>query len=62
MVLKKIIKKLLDYLQSKNNQKYEKDGLTDEVLERQVEINEYRNRYDITDDDSVISDNEGFVQ
>jgi len=62
MVLKNIIKKLLDYLQSKNNQKYEKDGLTDEVLERQVEINEYRNRYDITDDDSVISDNEGFVQ
>ncbi len=62
MVLKNIIKKLLDYLQSKNNQKYEKDGLTDEVLERQVEINEYRNRYDITDEDSVISDNEGFVQ
>ena len=62
MILKNIIKKLLDYLQSKNNQKYEKDGLTDEVLERQVEINEYRNRYDITDDDSVISDNEGFVQ
>lgn len=62
MVLKTIINKLLDYLQSKNNQKYEKDGLTDEVLERQVEINEYRNRYDITDENSVINDNEGFVQ
>ena len=32
------------------NRKYEREGLTDEVLDKQLELNKLRNEYDISDD------------
>lgn len=57
----KLVKKLLNVSQRLNNILYERDGLTDEVLENQIKINEYRNKYDITDENEIVND-EGFVQ
>ena len=44
-------KRFLHKIQAKNrqraiNKKYEKHGLTDEVLEEQVKLNTFRNLYD----------------
>ena len=32
------------------NRKYEQEGLTDEILNKQIELNTLRNEHDITDD------------
>lgn len=42
------------------NKQYEKEGLTDDVLEKQVEINTLRNQLDIPDSDEFVY--EDFVQ
>ena len=48
-------------IQLKNKQRaidkqYEKEGLTDEVLAAQVEINQLRNELDIPDSNNVVYD------
>lgn len=53
------IKKFFKIISLKNKQKhvnklYERDGLTDEVLNLQVQINQERNEYNITDDSEKI--------
>ena len=53
---------LLDWLQGRNDKAFEKEGLTDKTLESQIRINRLRNRLNITDERTVIKDNEGFVQ
>lgn len=58
-------KKFLKIIQLKNKQKaitkkYSEEGLTDEVLNAQVELNEKRNKYDIPDDTEFVY--EEFVQ
>ena len=42
------------------NKKYEKEGLTDEVLEQQVALNKKRNELNIPDEEEFIYEN--FVQ
>lgn len=56
-----INKRLLDWCQGRVNRLYEKDGLTDQVLEFQVLINKIRNKKDSTEKESIITD-DGFVQ
>ncbi len=53
------IKKFFKKISLKNKQKhvnklYERDGLTDEVLNLQVQINQESNEYNITDDSEKI--------
>lgn len=57
----KILKKRsLNNKQKKVNRLYAKDGLTDEVLEKQVQINQQRHKYNITDENEKVY--EDFVQ
>lgn len=51
----------IDRKQKDLNKRFEKYGLTNEVLEEQVKINSLRNRYNIKDENEIIND-EGFVQ
>lgn len=58
-------KKFLKIIQLKNkqrviNKKFEKEGLTDEVLLEQFELNKVRHALDIADSDNFIFEN--FVQ
>lgn len=55
-------KKFLHKIQAKNrqraiNKKYEKHGLTDEVLEEQVKLNVFRNLHDISDSSKKVYKN-----
>ncbi len=56
-----INRKILDWCQGKVNQMYEKEGLTDKVIEYQVRINKIRNHKDSADKNNIITD-DGFVQ
>ena len=52
----------LKRIQLKNRQrvidkKYKKEGLTDEILEKQVELNQLRHELDISDSSKKIYDN-----
>ncbi len=52
----------LKKIQLKNRQrvidkKYKKEGLTDEILEKQVELNQLRHELDISDSSKKIYDN-----
>ncbi len=52
-------KKFLKTIQIKNKQKvinkqFEKEGLTDEVLEAQIRLNSERNEYDIPDESEFV--------
>lgn len=49
MIRKLIRKHKLNKKQKEVNKLYEQDGLTDEVLDMQLEINEMRNKFDISD-------------
>ena len=61
MNLKKdLVSFLLDTAQYFNNKLYEKEGLSDRVLDNQVQINMYRNKYDLSDLNTVLDN--GFVQ
>ena len=58
-------KKFLKIIQLKNKQnaiskQFEKDGLTDEVLEAQIELNSERNACDVPDESEFVY--EDFVQ
>ena len=55
-ISKYIQKKLVLLTQNMINRAYEKKGLTDEVLDAQIRLNELRNKYDINETD------EEFVQ
>lgn len=50
------IKRQLDEKQQIVNQLYETDGLTDEVLNMQVDINAMRHEYDLVDETELIYD------
>ena len=58
---KESVQKRLKQLQEDINKEYEKFGLTDEVLENQVKMNEIRNEWDLTDETQVMND-DGFTQ
>lgn len=52
-------KRFLKIIQIKNKQrivdkKYEKEGLSDEVLEAQIEINKLRHEHDIPDSNNFV--------
>lgn len=54
-------KRFLHKIQIKNrqrviNKQYEKEGLTDDVLEKQVKLNTFRNLHDISDSSKKIHD------
>ena len=54
--------KYLKKIQLKNRQrvidkKYKKEGLTDEILEKQVELNQLRHELDISDSSKKLYDN-----
>jgi len=52
---KRVIKKK----QNEINKEYESEGLTDVVLEKQVEVNKLRHEFDIPDEDHLVDE---FVQ
>ncbi len=53
--IKKFLKKIsLNNKQKYVNKLYQEEGLTDEVLEKQVEINSERHKFDIPDEDEKI--------
>lgn len=57
MVRKLVRKFKLNRKQKKVNKLYEQDGLTDEVLDMQLEINEMRNQLDISDPNQKVYKN-----
>lgn len=57
----KIVKKILNLLQLLVDKTYEKEGLSDDVLELQVRINSLRREFDIVDETHLIDDTD-FVQ
>lgn len=61
-IIKKINEINLNRMQKANDKLYEKDGLTDEVLDNQIEINTKRNALDILDKNELTESNKGFVQ
>lgn len=46
--------------QEELNRKYAAEGLTDEILDEQVQLNQLRNEYDIVDESELVYEN--FVQ
>ena len=54
------LKERLNSEQDLVNQLYEREGLTDEVLDKQVEINKMRKEYDLVDHSEIVYD--GYVQ
>lgn len=59
--IKRYLKKIgLKNRQKRINKKYEKEGLTNEILQEQVEINRLRNELNIPDDNEKVY--EDFVQ
>lgn len=59
--IKRYLKKIgLKNRQKRINKKYEKEGLTDEILNEQLEINKLRNELNIPDDQEKVY--EDFVQ
>lgn len=58
----KMIKKILNWYQGQIDKSYEKNGLSPRILESQIRLNKIRKALNITDDRTIIEDNEGFVQ
>lgn len=50
------LKERLDSEQDLVNQLFEREGLSEEVLNRQVEINKIRNEYDLVDESEIVYD------
>ena len=52
-IMMKFVNRIREYFinreQEKIKEKIEKEGLTDELLERQVKLNQKRNKHDISD-------------
>lgn len=49
------MEKHLDKLQKEIDELYEKEGLTDEVLDKQIYVNKLRNAHDISDKSNRIN-------
>ena len=45
--------------QKQINKMFEEEGLTDEILKKQIEVNKKRNEYDIHDPSEVITNDDG---
>ena len=58
----KTTKKLLDWVQQRIDEEYDKHGLTPKVLARQVRLNKLRTMFDIVDKNNIIEDNDEYVQ
>lgn len=54
------MKEKLEKLQKEVDTLYAEDGLTDEVLDKQLEINKLRHMHDITDENQIVY--EDYVQ
>ena len=61
LVSKKYYEWKLNHMQKKVNKEYDEQGLTDEILDEQIKINQKRNELNIPDQNQIIND-EGFVQ
>lgn len=59
-VIKKYRAWRLNHAQQKINKEFEEHGLTDELLDKQIELNIRRNKYNIPDKENV--DEEGWSQ
>ena len=55
-----MVKEQLSQLQKEINREFELHGITDELLEKQVKLNQLRYKHDIVDEGEVIYD--GYVQ
>lgn len=60
-MIKKIKGMYYNYQQNKINKEYEKNGLTDSVLDAQLALNKKRNVNDICDKKEIINE-DGYVQ
>ena len=49
-----MLKNSLEERQKELNKKYEEQGLTDEILEEQIQINQLRHEHDIPDEKQKI--------
>ena len=57
---KEKLKSDIELRQEELNKKYAAEGLTDEILDEQVKLNQLRNEYDIVDESELVYEN--FVQ
>ena len=48
-MLERLANKLLNFAQKQINKAYEKDGLTDDVLDLQIRVNKLRAEYDLSE-------------
>ena len=55
-----MVKEQLAQLQKEINREFELNGITEELLEKQVKLNRLRYKHDIVDEGEVIYD--GYVQ
>lgn len=55
------LRQKLDDMQDEINESYEQEGLTDEVLDKQIELNAMRHELDVTDERKVVN-KDGFAQ
>lgn len=53
-MLDRIINKLLNFTQRQIAEAYQKDGLTDEILDLQLKLNEIRAKHDISEKDEFL--------
>lgn len=60
-MLKKLEGFLLDIAQKWINKMYEKEGLTDKVLDAQILLNSQRNKLNIPDENEIVT-SDGFTQ
>lgn len=60
-MLKKLEGFLLDIAQKYINRMYEKEGLTDKVLDAQILLNSQRNKLNIPDENEIVT-SDGFTQ
>lgn len=56
------MEQLLNDLQEISNKLYNQLGATDEVIDLQIAINAFRNRYNIVDKTQLTKSNPGFTQ
>lgn len=61
LVTKKYYELKLNYMQKKIEKEMKKDGFNDDILEKQIQINQQRNKLNLADPNEIIND-EGFVQ
>lgn len=48
------LKRTLDKEQDKINKMFEEEGLTDRVLDKQIELNQKRNKHNISDKTNIL--------